>query len=86
MLAKQYQDKRITKSLGGGGRTYKAINVRPEMSSVILEQGLFGTELTPLRWAQDHRGATFLLQGSLTAGAPVQLRPFCHAAACLNLC
>lgn len=33
---------------GGGGRTYKAINVRPEMSFVIVEQRLFGTELTPL--------------------------------------
>lgn len=71
MLAKQYQEKRIAKSLWGGGRTYKAINVRPEMSSVILEQGLFGTEPMPLRWAHDHREATFLLQGSLTAGAPV---------------
>ena len=33
---------------GGGGRTYKANNVRPETSFVIVEQRLFGTELTPL--------------------------------------
>lgn len=34
--------------VGGGGRTYKAINVRPEMSFVILEQRLFGAEPVPL--------------------------------------
>lgn len=34
--------------VGGGGRTYKVINVRPEMSFVILEQRLFGAEPEPL--------------------------------------
>lgn len=40
------QCKRITKSLGGGGRTYEAINVRREMCHLPSQQGPRGTEPT----------------------------------------
>lgn len=65
----------------GGARTYKAINVRPEMSSVVFEQGPHGTEPTPLRWAHVYTGPMW----NLLAGAPGLLRPFSHPAACLYL-